>query len=137
MHASDYNVVVGNSFGAVAALVTAPTLTPDELYLCSLSPFFKEDRGKMPDDYAIKRFGVRRANDLWNTSFDYIASKIDSHKTKTTVVYGEREKDRYPVLVERNRTATKIIEDARLYELPGAPHSIADETYTRELLKLF
>ena len=132
-HRSDYNIVLGNSFGSIVALLAAPTLQPNELYLCSISPFFKEDRGKLPDSYAIGKFGKRRAEDLWALSFDELAQQIHA---KTVITYGENENVLHPELVERCKIAARRIEGATLHSLPGAPHSIGDKTYTEELLKL-
>src|SRR5579872_1101996 len=36
----DTNYVLGFSFGAMIAMISAPNLHPTRLYLCSLSPYF-------------------------------------------------------------------------------------------------
>jgi pimeloyl-ACP methyl ester carboxylesterase len=135
IHRTEHNVVIGNSFGAIVALLTAPNLLPDELYLCSLSAFFSEDRGEHSDIDSIKYFGKRRMHDLWSLSFNEIAGKYNNLGIAVAITYGEKEKEMYPSLVRRCRQAATTMPNARLIELPGAPHSMNDPTYSRELLK--
>jgi len=61
------NYILGFSFGAMIAFLSAPTLKPNKLFLCSLSPYFKEDL-KNIDDASRKFFGVRQLKDLENHS---------------------------------------------------------------------
>lgn len=50
-HKTDNNYLLGFSFGAMIAFVSAPELKPDKLYLCSLSPYFKEDIKKIENSW--------------------------------------------------------------------------------------
>jgi hypothetical protein len=133
---SDYNIVIGNSFGAVVALMSAGITCPDELYLCSLSPFFKEDRHNYDDSYGIKYFGKRRMVDLWSISANKLANDIDKLSTKTTVLYGQYELVTSPALVERCTKTAKAIKGSNLIEIPDAPHDMNDEKYMVYLLNL-
>jgi len=132
----DYNVVIGNSFGAVVALFSAVELQPNELYLCSISPFFKGDVHDKPDTYFEKIFGKNRMAELRSTNFDILANEINQLNIKTTVTYGQKEHLTSPPLVRRCKEAAKKISNSRLIELPTAPHSLSDPKYTKELLKL-
>jgi len=132
----DYNIVIGNSFGAVVAVLSASELKPDELFLCSLSPFFKSDIHDKPDSYFERYFGKKRMRELREIDFSHIADQINQRKIKTTIVYGQKEHETSPPLVKRARLANKTIKNSRLIELPNSPHSMRDPIYTKELLKL-
>lgn len=133
---TEENIVLGNSFGAAVAFISAPIVKPDKIYLCSLSPFFKEDRGKYSDEYTIDKFGVRRAEDFWSYSAGEIADEINSQKISTMVVYGGKERQMYPILVERCRQTAKKIVRAELIEMPDCPHNLSDETYSKAMIGL-
>jgi pimeloyl-ACP methyl ester carboxylesterase len=65
-HKSQMNYVLGFSYGAVIALLTANILKPNKIYLCSLSPDFKEDIHSMSPQIkklvGRKRLAVARKN---------------------------------------------------------------------------
>jgi len=134
-HSTAHNIIVGNSFGAVVALCVAPDLVPDQMYLCSLSAFFSEDRAERSDSDDIKHFGKRRMRDLWSLSFNEIIKKYDNLDIDVTITYGEMEKKMHPLLVRGCERAAALLPRAKLVELPGAPHSMNDPVYTRELLE--
>jgi pimeloyl-ACP methyl ester carboxylesterase len=133
---TEENIVIGNSFGAVVAYVSAPELQPDEIYLCSLSPFFKEDRGKYPDEYAYKYFGKRRAHNLWQYSSDEVAKEINRTNTKVIAVYGEKEHETSARLVARTTDVSKKVKNSKLIEIPGAPHNMRDPVYTKAIVEM-
>lgn len=135
-HKTEENIVLGNSFGAAVAFISAPIVQPDRIYLCSLSPFFKEDRGKRPDDYVIDKFGKRRAEDFWSYSASEIAKQISQQKIPTTVVHGEKEHQTSPVLVSRALQTAKAIDGAELVEVPNCPHNLSDETYSKAMVEI-
>lgn len=134
-HRTEHNVIIGNSFGAIVALLAAPDLKPDKLYLCSLSAFFQEDLGQQPNEYGLNRFGKRRMNDLWSLSFDEIVERYAKLSTEIIVAYGEKEKNMYPSLVRRCERAAATLPNAYLIELPGSGHSMSDHIYAKEILK--
>lgn len=133
---SEHNIVIGNSFGAVIAFVTATQLQPDHVYICSLSPFFAEDRSKYPNDYGVKWFGKRRLVDLRSTSASDIAKRISQLGIKTTIAYGEKEHQTSPALVARCIETAQAIKGSRLVEIPSAPHDMTDEVYSRGVAAL-
>ena len=130
-----HNIIIGNSFGAVVALLASPVLMPDKLYLCSLSAFFKEDRSERLDSDDIRRFGIQRMQDLWSLSFSETAEKYSHLGLDITVIYGEKEKVMHPLLVKRCQQAVAALSGARLIELPGASHSMGDHMYIEGMLK--
>lgn len=132
---SQENIVIGNSFGAVIAFVTAPILQPNIVYLCSLSPFFQEDRGKQPDAVGLRLCGKRRMQELWSISATKIASRLNQTSVKTIVVFGKKEYDML-VLVERCKKTATQLHGSKLVEIPNAPHNMGDAAYSSGLLRL-
>lgn len=133
-NASDENIIIGNSFGAVVTFIAAPKIKADRIFLCSLSPFFKEDRGKQPDSLGLKYFGKKRMNDLWSYSATLIANSVKN--SKVYVLYGEKEHQTSPILVGRCKDTAKNIINASLIEIKGAPHDMSDGIYTNAILEL-
>lgn len=134
---SDNNIVLGNSFGAVVTLLSAVKVKPNEIYLCSLSPFFKEDKHTKPESYWIKYFGKKRLDDLRSTSFNIIAKKISDEGIKTIVIHGDKEYHTSPPLVKRCEDAAQQITGAKLIVLKDTPHNMSNPNYVQELMKLF
>lgn len=128
---SEHDTVIGGSLGAMAAFVAAPYFKPNELILCSLSPFFKEDIAAYDAAYVNscrKWFGERRWRDCQNISADQVADQVKKTATKTTMLYGELEKELYPQLVSRVKaTATRL--SARLVEVPNCGHKMRTPEY--------
>lgn len=135
-HKTDENIIIGNSFGAVVAFVSAPKLQPNTIFLCSLSPFFKEDRGKYPDEYAYKYFGKKRAHELWSYSSNDIVTEINKTGIRVIGVYGEKEHKTSPNLVARTTNVARKLNDAELIEVPDAPHVLENSIYTAAILKM-
>ncbi len=135
-HKTKENIIIGNSFGAVVAFLSASELSPDSIYLCSLSPFFEEDKGKFPDKYAIRHFGKRRAEDLWSYSASKVAEKINKTNVETFVLYGQKEHKTSPNLVARAKDTAKKLKNSELIEVPNAPHNLEDKTYGSALIKM-
>jgi len=131
-HKTDYNTVLGFSFGAMIAFISAPKLKPDELYLCSLSPYFKEDI-KVLNKQWVKYIGHRRANDFAQFDSSIIASKIFS---KTKVFYGTTEAQKYPELKARCIQAATEIKNAKLIIAKDAKHNIEDPGYKKALISV-
>lgn len=128
--ASQQNIIIGNSFGAMAAMITAPDLKPDTIILCSLSPFFKEDiPGFQPPEKLYKWFGKRRVADFSDISAKEAADAINKTKTKCILFYGEQEKKMYKKLVRRVKSTANDLKGSQLAEIPNAPHSFRDPAY--------
>lgn len=126
-----YSIVIGNSYGAMVAFLSAPIITPDEIYLCSLSPFFKEDKQRTTQSYRLKKFGKRRNQAMEILSADQTAKAINQTKTKVIMLYGEKEKVDVPYLVERVLETSRSLRNIELIEIPDAPHSFRDPSYIK------
>jgi len=117
--------------------LSAPKINPQKIYLCSLSPFFKEDKHFKPDSYFIKYFGRRRLSELRSISFTDIANQINKLTIATTIAHGDKEYETSPPLVKRCEDAAEKIKNAKLYVFKNTPHNMSDPNYVNELLKLF
>ena len=129
----DYNIVLGNSFGAVVALITATKIRPDEIILCSLSPFFKEDFDTdWPTHGHIKRLGKRRIEDIASYSAKSLAKEVKGLNIKIKMMYGEQEIEKLPKLVKRvKETAVDLGIEASM--ATDAPHSFRDPAYAKAI----
>ncbi|HEX4799125.1 MAG TPA: hypothetical protein VFV22_01165 [Candidatus Paceibacterota bacterium] len=128
-HKGERNQILGFSYGAVIAFLSAPTTNPNHLHLCSLSPDFEEDREKMPLD--IQHYiGKRRYSDILTRNAKDIAKKIT---TPTTIYYGSTEATLFPQLRNRSKETAKDLR-AKLVEIEGAPHQINHPEYKKAVL---
>jgi pimeloyl-ACP methyl ester carboxylesterase len=133
VHKSEHNVIIGNSYGAMVAFLAAPRLKPDKVLLCSLSPYFKEDQDKTTLKYRLKRFGERREEAMKSISAKQTAQELNQTNTKIIMFYGEQEKAIYPELIQRVKSTAKDLDNAKLIEIAGAPHSFSDPEYIRAI----
>src|ERR1700722_18342716 len=94
VHKGEENYVLGFSYGAVIALLTANIIKPKKVYLCSLSPDFIEDRKSM-NPREIKYIGKKRYKDTETRSGVKLAKNL---KVSSIVFYGEKEGKKFPEL---------------------------------------
>lgn len=128
-HKAEENYVLGFSYGAVIALMSAEKLQPKKVFLCSLSPDFREDVSAMNE--SIKRYiGKRRLSDCKTRSGKDIARKLT---VPAVVFYGEIEGEMYPQLKRRCEETVKLAEKARLVVIKNSPHDIADPNYVEAI----
>ena len=119
----------GFSFGAMVAFLASSLINPDKLYLCSLSPYFKEDltyikkRGR-------KALGKRKIRDFKTISFHDIAKKVFC---KTILVAGNQES---PDVLRRAYLARHEITKAKFYLAKGATHDLSQPEYLNALKKI-
>lgn len=128
-HKGTENIIVGNSFGAVAAFLAAPVVKPDLVVLCSLSPFFAEDLDQFKESYLLHRFGKRRLADMKQTLASSGAAAINKAGVATISLYGELEQQTSPPLVRRVKQTATQLENNTLVEIKDAPHSLRDPVY--------
>jgi pimeloyl-ACP methyl ester carboxylesterase len=127
------NYVLGFSYGAVIALMTAEIVDTKKLILCSLSPDFKEDSNAMPT-WLIKYIGKNRFADTLTRSANKFAKKLT---VETIVFYGEKEGIDYPQLKIRSEQTAKLAPNSKLIVIKDAPHDISFPTYVEAIKKVF
>lgn len=119
--------VLGFSFGAMVAAISAPELKPKKLFLCSLSPYFKEDMKYVLDAWE-KSLGKKRFDVFRTLSFSEIAKGIHC---PTYIFVGEAEVKKYKSLGVRAKDAAKKIRGATLTYVPNGKHDISQEEYQK------
>ncbi len=118
--------ILGFSYGAIIAFLSAVKTKPKALILCSLSPYFKEDQKNLKPIW-IKWW---RKNFIESDfSFTELASKV---KTKTYLIVGNKEPNHCLV---RARDAKRKL-DARLSIAKGAKHNIGQKEYLQTVKKV-
>lgn len=130
---AEENYVLGFSFGAMIAFISAKRASPKRLFLCSLSPYFKEDLNGISN--SVQRYmGKQRMADFKKYSAAKIAQEIH---VPTIIFCGESEGSRYPTLLKRCQAAARTIPGASLVIPSGAPHEIDYPTYIDAIKKAF
>lgn len=116
---------LGFSFGAMVALIAAAELHPNQLFLCSLSPYFSEDIKRMPERW--KHFiGKNRTADFKKILCSEVCKKI---RSKTYLFIGEVEAHKFPTLVRRVTYAHKSITTSTIHHIPNTDHEISQKEY--------
>ncbi|MFA5369008.1 MAG: hypothetical protein WC303_03375 [Candidatus Paceibacterota bacterium] len=130
---SNINYVLGFSYGAVIAFITAADLKPKKIYLCSLSPDFREDLTSMKE-WIIKYIGKKRIEDLKRRSAKDIAKKLN---VPATIFYGEKEGKRFPDLKNRCEETVRLAKNTKLIIVKNSPHDISNPEYVLAIKKEF
>ena len=131
---SDVNYVLGFSFGAMTAFISAPVIKPSHLYLCSLSPYFKEDLTTLKQNHAIV-IGIRRLKDFSNHGAKEIAKLL--HNIPIDIFYGENEAEKYPRLKNRCILTHKALPNSKLTVVKNASHKINHLEYVKAIKSQF
>lgn len=130
-HQSKENYVLGFSYGAVTALLSANAVKPKKIYLCSLSPDFKEDVSAMTP-WLKKYVGKRRIAQSLKTSGREIAKNL---KIPSVVFYGEAEAEHYPQTKVRCEETSKLAVRSKLVVVEKSPHQIDFPAYQIAIMK--
>lgn len=132
-HNATDNYVLGFSYGAVIAFITANKLKPKKIYLCSLSSDFKEDVRSMKRGI-VKYIGKRRISDSLTRSGKKIAKDLI---VPAVVFYGEKEGRQYPQLKIRCEETVKLARQAKLVVVKRSPHAIDHPEYRKAIKAQF
>jgi len=116
----DVNYVLGFSYGAVITLLSANVTKPKNIYLCSLSPDFKEDISLM-DTNIVKYIGKRRFADAYTREGKKLAKEL---VVPSVVFYGEAEGKKFPSLKIRCEETARLAKNSKLVVVKDAPHKI-------------
>lgn len=128
---TDTNFVLGFSYGAVIALMSANQLCPKKIFLCSLSPDFKEDLVKMKP-WIKKMIGKKRIKDIENRSGIIVAKNL---KIPSVIFYGEKEGISFPQLKLRCEETAKIAKNSKIIIVKDSPHDLNHPNYKESLKK--
>jgi len=125
------NYVLGFSYGAVINLITANELKPNKIFLCSLSPDFKEDN-KDIKNWIKNYLGKNRMEDTQTRSGIKMAKELS---VPSVVFYGEKEGKQYPKLKNRSEETVKLAKSSKLVIVKNAPHKIDHFSYIEAIKK--
>lgn len=128
-HRTGNDYVLGFSYGAVVALISANELRPKKIYLCSLSSDFKEDIGAMKP-WIRKLVGKKRIGDMKKRSGREFAKNL---AVPSVIFYGETEGKKYPQLKIRCEETAKYSKRSKLVIVDNAPHKIDYPAYTKAI----
>ncbi|OGD24051.1 hypothetical protein A2Z10_00875 [Candidatus Azambacteria bacterium RBG_16_47_10] len=132
-HKAKDNYVLGFSYGAVIAFITANKLKPKKIYLCSLSPDFKEDVSDMKP-WIARYVGKNRIADSLQRSGKEIAKNL---VVQAVVLYGEEEGRQYPKLKIRCEETARLAKNAKIVVVKKSSHNIAHPEYTAAIKAQF
>jgi pimeloyl-ACP methyl ester carboxylesterase len=134
---SKENYLLGFSYGAVIALLSANDLRPEKVYLCSLSPDFKEDLPMMKSPEMkswIDRFvGKRRLAEIKRRSGREAARNL---QIPSVVFYGGFEGEKFPSLRIRCEETASLAKRSKLVIVKDAPHDIRYPEYQKAILRM-
>lgn len=114
--------LLGFSFGAYISFVASSKISPQLQFLCSLSPYFKEDLHLIRPSWT-HYWGKRRMEDYKNFSFSNIAKDISC---RTLLIVGDQEG---PEILRRAQDAHKKISNSKLVIMENVRHNIGDQKY--------
>jgi len=126
---SDDVYIFGFSFGAMIACISAIKIKPKMLFLCSLSPYFKEDLKLLKTSWK-NGIGRKRMEDLKNFSFQELSKNINS---KTLLIIGEKEPSE---ISKRTNSAHKRVKNSELFIVKNAKHNISQKEYINKLQEI-
>jgi hypothetical protein len=110
------------SFWAMISFISSTKLEVKAQFLCSLSPYFKEDIPSVKEQWK-KALGKKRLkvfNDLW---FDELSPHV---KCKTYIFYGTKE---WPEIAKRSKDANTKIYESELLIIEWAKHDLSEKQY--------
>lgn len=126
------NYVLGFSYGAVITFLTANSIRPKKIFLCSLSPDFREDQSSMKAQ-SIRYIGKKRHQDTKTRSVRKIARDLE---VPSIVLYGQKEGRQYPSLKKRCEEVVRLAKHSQLIVIKDSPHKIDFPEYVIQLKKV-
>ncbi|MFA5945360.1 MAG: alpha/beta hydrolase [Patescibacteria group bacterium] len=126
---TENNTVLGFSFGAMIAFISAPALKPNRLILCSLSPYFSEDLNTLKPWWKTI-LGTRRMQDFKQFRALQIAKQISA---PATFFYGSVEAKLFPAIKPRIESIAKHLPKSKIIIVQNAPHAISHTEYQKAI----
>lgn len=127
---ADYKYILGFSFGAVIAYLSATQEKVHTLILCSLSPYFSEDLTNIKDSWK-KHTGKKRIEDFEKISNSKLAAKINS---ESYLLFGTKEG---PEIETRAKNTYDSLKNKKhLISIDGVKHKLEDERYLKQVKQI-
>ncbi len=129
-HDPGETILAGFSFGAMTAFRVAVDRPPAELWLFSLSPYFKEDQADPSFKKSwLTQIGHRRADTFNALSFKSLVKKIGS---KIFFFYGDEELKSWTDISIRH-AATRSMSNVQTVMIAGAKHDVTQPEYIQAI----
>lgn len=112
------------------AAIAASKVKPKKIYLCSLSPYFKEDIDTLVKKSERRTLGKRRLADFQSIYFNDVAKSIHC---ETVVFVGMKEP---ASVIKRAKEAHHKIKHAHLHKIEEATHDLLSPAYIRAIHKI-
>ena len=123
---NDKVYLFGFSFGAIISFIASRQVKPKAQFLCSLSPYFKEDLPFIKKWWK-KFIGLKRFKDFNSLSFNKLSKQV---LCKTFLFVGTKEG---PEIKRRAKIAHQQIKNSELFMINGAKHDISQAVYFKKL----
>lgn len=120
--------VLGYSFGAMIAFISSRYISYTNMYLCSLSPYFKEDLCLVPQSWKEK-LGIEKINNFSTILFDETIEYWNP-SPNIYLFFGEEE---HPLLIRRVKDAHTKIKNSQLISVPNCKHQLSHKNYLEKL----
>ena len=132
--------ILGFSYGAMIALLSARKVKPKILILCSMSPYFKEDLDATISAYG-KKLEKHHTKRLLEGFKKYPFGSIARHvMCKTVLIAGDKETvirgKNYRLVLNRAKDANAKIKNSQLIIVKNGKHDIAQKEYNAALRKV-
>lgn len=123
----DSKVIMGFSISAFAAFLLATEYRVDKLFLCSMSPLFKEVKFPI---YVKKILGKKRMGEIGKYSIGTMAKKISA---ETFFFVGENEQ---PEIFSYSKKISDLIKPSTFIAIKNVGHDINEEAYKAKIIKV-
>lgn len=132
----DIRTIVGHSVGTIVALKLAGKRPVDRLLLCFPSALYADDIDQDNRKKLLEVFSPKQIEDFESMDTTTAVDLISNGETKTTVTYGELEREFNPSVYGKTHQLASIIPGATLVEIPGAGHSVRSSSYAEAVGRL-
>jgi hypothetical protein len=130
----EYNIVLGQSYAGMVALLSAQKLQPDELYLCSMSAFFAEDKDLTKRAYRIEKLGSQREKSHRSLFRQPALDYVNTSGTQVTLLHGEKEVTSFPYLVSQTKKIHSELKNSQLVVIPNCDHGMRHPNYKQGIV---
>src|SRR3989344_6849957 len=122
------NILFGFSYGAMIAFKSSLSLDVEQIILCSLSPYFKEDMNKIPILFKLMALPFKKDfNDNW-----IFQDLLKDFSTPTLIFYGDKDNKQLIQRVMELKNAKPNL--VTLVTVEGVSHNISSKKYLSTIL---
>src|ERR1700741_1980805 len=128
-HDPEQTILAGFSFGATITLVIASEVPPAELWLFSLSPYFKETIDMVPKAW-LQNIGHRRTATFSELSLEQLCKTV---ACLVKLFIGKQEIEKWPDMKTTFDTANKYFKNCESVVVPDVGHEVDNPKYIAKI----